>query len=435
MIATLAGALVPALVALGLQAAPQSRGTPPAPPPAAPPTTPLWSVTAPPGRLVLVANRGTSLLLTTNTRAAHHVRIAHTTLQDAATGRLVGVEALSLCLVTPGGCVAPDSLAAGRVHTLMLRVADSFTSAGTFVGGVVITADETTEPSTISLTIASTTVCNRLWGLLALAVGVLASWFVTVFARNRMLRDERMLPARALAEALATADKKASEAETDLGTKLDGLRAEIRTTADKLTTQALARYLPRPLASPFGQPAEVAAGYTVEIASCEKKTALLAYLAHHGIAAVRKRWDNPAQRAAATKALADFDQQAGTLASLDDARKLVAQHIAAMDAAAIPANVLHGAGPAAAAAPPPEPTVEQLQVRMMQLSGVLWLVWGLLTVGFGWFAVVYSNDGFGTMLDYAKALGWGLGMQAAGGQLQQLAPTSVTTALSVTLPK
>ena len=81
------------------------------------------------------------------------------------------------------------------------------------------------------------------------------------------------------------------------------------------------------------------------------------------------------------------------------------------------------------------PTVQQLNVDLRLLGLSMWVVWGLVTWVVGIGALLATNYGFGVGADYIKCFLWGLGVQTAGQQLQQLTPSSVSTAFSVTLPK
>jgi hypothetical protein len=51
------------------------------------------------------------------------------------------------------------------------------------------------------------------------------------------------------------------------------------------------------------------------------------------------------------------------------------------------------------------------------------------------FILVTTNYSFGIGLDYFKCFFWGLGIQIAGQQLQQLTPASVATTLNISMPK
>jgi hypothetical protein len=79
--------------------------------------------------------------------------------------------------------------------------------------------------------------------------------------------------------------------------------------------------------------------------------------------------------------------------------------------------------------------LQQLRVELQRLSIAMWVVWAFVTWIGGVGLLVMSNYGFGVGLDYIKCFLWGLGVQVAGQQFQQLAPSSVTTAFNVSVPK
>jgi len=68
------------------------------------------------------------------------------------------------------------------------------------------------------------------------------------------------------------------------------------------------------------------------------------------------------------------------------------------------------------------------------LNAGAWAIWAAITTVTGAGTLVFSNIAFGTPLDFVKAFLWGVGVQVAGQQLQQLLPANVSTALGITLP-
>jgi hypothetical protein len=62
-------------------------------------------------------------------------------------------------------------------------------------------------------------------------------------------------------------------------------------------------------------------------------------------------------------------------------------------------------------------------------------VWGAVTLLAGYAALILSNPGFGTSMDLVACFFWGLGVQIAGQQIQQLTAGNITTALHVGVPK
>lgn len=84
---------------------------------------------------------------------------------------------------------------------------------------------------------------------------------------------------------------------------------------------------------------------------------------------------------------------------------------------------------------PSFPTTKELRLESRRLSIAVWLIWGAVTVVTGVAALVLTSQGFGSAFDYIKCFLWGLSIQAAGQQLQQLTPSSVTTSLKLPVSK
>ena len=83
----------------------------------------------------------------------------------------------------------------------------------------------------------------------------------------------------------------------------------------------------------------------------------------------------------------------------------------------------------------PLPTRAQLLIRVAHIVGAVWFLWAVLTLITGFAALILTNPAFGVPADYVKCFLWGIGVQMAGQQLQQLGPGSISTALGVSIPK
>ena len=77
-------------------------------------------------------------------------------------------------------------------------------------------------------------------------------------------------------------------------------------------------------------------------------------------------------------------------------------------------------------------SVHELQLRNERINWIMWGLWLVVTVALGVYLLVDTQPGFGTSSDLWKCFFWGLGISVAG---QQFNPSTVTTALNVTLPK
>jgi hypothetical protein len=81
------------------------------------------------------------------------------------------------------------------------------------------------------------------------------------------------------------------------------------------------------------------------------------------------------------------------------------------------------------------PSTTDLNVSLRRMNLSVWIIWGVITLMAGVAAVILTNQGFGTPMDYVKCFFWGLSIQAGGQQLQQLSPTAVATDFKISVPK
>lgn len=217
--------------------------------------------------------------------------------------------------------------------------------------------------------------------------------------------------------------------------KLPTLVKDLQTIISDLSSSALTRYVGSWIPSPFGaaDPA-IATAYATYLQERSDRLAQLVYIADHGVEPAVAEWRlypptaaNDAARDAALTAMDGFAADpTKTIAQLqiDVGTALTTLRAALSGVAAA------GAIPAAA----PLPSTHQLLVMRDSVFLAVWLIWAVVTIAAGFAALVLTNHGFGTCADLVKAFFWGLGMQMAGEQLQQLRPSSVTTALGITLP-
>jgi hypothetical protein len=73
-------------------------------------------------------------------------------------------------------------------------------------------------------------------------------------------------------------------------------------------------------------------------------------------------------------------------------------------------------------------------VQIDAVNAGVWVAWAVVTLVAGVAALVGTNPGFGTWLDFVKCFFWGLGAQIVGDRLQDAKPSQVAASLGVTLP-
>jgi hypothetical protein len=120
------------------------------------------------------------------------------------------------------------------------------------------------------------------------------------------------------------------------------------------------------------------------------------------------------------------------MATEADAAKLVAQALQA----SVFKQAFELAGGAQGADAPPRAalSLQRISTEIDVLSGATWLVYAILTAVSGFAALVLTNPGFGSCLDFVYCLFWGFGMPVTLEKLQQLSPTQVGKSVGVSLP-
>jgi hypothetical protein len=113
--------------------------------------------------------------------ALTNLSIGNSTLVDENTGVRLGAGFLRL----EGG---PALLASDTPGTAKLSVSEDFTASGQFKGNVSLLAPQLAEAASFELTVNSTSYWAWATGIAWLAVGIAASWYVTIYARARVAR-------------------------------------------------------------------------------------------------------------------------------------------------------------------------------------------------------------------------------------------------------
>ena len=394
---------------------------------------PRWTVTAP-AELTLMYNHAAPVLVTVYTAPVTQVGISHSTLLESETGELLIPQRLKLCRTADNACAPVTDLAAGS-HALFLVVSDGFTGKGDFKGVLHLQAAEVTQPTTMELTIHASSGNAWFRGTAMIALGVLISLLATVFLRQWSNRLDALAPAVVLRERLAGIASRILQSDPDIGGTMPRTQQRLTNLADQLTERWLdsKNFLPSKLASPFGG-GEDADGYRAHLAAKGEEVSALAVIADQAIPELVKAWKATPQHKAIIDARERIDAIGGKAATAAAAATEIAAVLAQMDADLTPAGAAAQAGPPGAV-PRPESTSIEIRSLQSRLALTAWSVWALITVAVGVASLIVGDKGFGTPLDYFKCFFWGLGIQAAGQQLQQLTPQAVATSFKLTLPK
>jgi hypothetical protein len=393
------------------------------------------TIKGPPARLVLVHNRETSLAVSTGEVPVNNLRIALSNLQDASTGALLPPEALALCLGTVTSCAEPLNIAANRTERVLLKVARQFETNGVFTGSVSLTADGKVGVESFDLTVLSTSRSSQFLGAVALAAGIGLSWFMLVWLRQRAFRAEALMPVAQLGDVLTELEAEVERAFRLTRRKLEGLEGQLKALRNAMKPSQLESlgYLPWTIPNPFKQAPDRSGEYKQFLTEQSRKVMCVAVIVRDGVKAALAMVPQAGTdgNVYLVAALAQLDAQAG-VDTVDAARVLVGKTLEELR------DKLRPPKPPAAAAPRdagPVPSVAELRGQLRELSATVWVFWGMLTLLTGIIALIATNNGFGAGLDFYKCFLWGLGVQVAGQSLQQLAPTAISTAFSISFPK
>jgi hypothetical protein len=374
-----------------------------------------WAVAGPPD-MVLAKGRRASITVTTGDRPATGIEIVQSSLQDPASRVSLGTEHLEL----EGGKRVPKS----STRELVFKVKETFSHAGTFTGSLTLRVDQQAATQAVNLTVYSSSWRRRAVGVFWIAVGILLSVFLGVYAKNKANRLEALRSAAALRERLPSLrlSLDAAEKKTSLP-QLLGLQ-------DQLEQQLTESFLDRQAMLPPKLPIDASSTKKLEdhLTKMAKLLAIVDEIVRRGIDPVIRDW-NEATPAPYEKALKDLDALADPAKELSLVREGVDQARAKLPSEEA-TSLVQGVRGA-----PRQRTASELAVELENLRGDVWLVWAVVTVALGFTVLILSNPGFGTGLDMMKSFFWGLGLQVAGQQLQQLTPGKVASRFSLPVPK
>lgn len=402
-----------------------------------------WSVTGPaspwivwqgfPGYRV-----STAVLISTADWPATNVRLAQSTLRDSLGLRSIDLADLALC--DDAGRCGSLSIEPRTARTLHLQLTSPTREAwtwfhGKYSGTLALAVDERPEAQALTVTVHASSWLARVIGVIALALGVALWWWANVWVRARLLRLEALKPVAVLREQIRVLRERLGRAPARelAATNLDAKLAEIDSS---LTTSALDRNnrLPPPPATLGGDTSTALKEFLMQQAG---RVTGIGVVVRDGL---ERLWreatggpaaGDPAVNAALRTAVARLDKEGADVAGEPEANTLVKDVLATYNAAkakAIAADALP--------LPPSEPvTMQELTWEIGRLHKRSWLLWGVLTVLTGAWALVFANAGFGTIFDLLFCLFWGFGLPTTLEKLQQVTPGAIATSAGVTLPK
>jgi hypothetical protein len=385
---------------------------------------PKFTWTVRPGPAVAIEPGGSvPLTVILGAVPATKVRLAQSTLVDKPTSNLPSNTGLKLCSTPADACGAVGDLAANSSRELWLH---GFARVGQFDGTITVAADEKAEGDTIQMSVAVSTMCRKLWGVAAIALGVVLAWFGTVYVRNAISRDLLLSPVVAARATLLDLQERLAKG-TPRATAIEGLCVDVAKALEdsKLVGKGLPPRFPLFVSATATSLADFKAYTQTQF----DWIAAIGLVVRQGLEVV---WASGPAAAGAPLSPADAVNKLSALLVTGAAAppSLDQLHVAvvAIVAQLTPAKAGAGAGGAAGS---PRTSIE-LQAHITRLSAAGWIFLLAVTALAGSYILVFGpgNAGFGTVLDYIKCVLWGLGLPA-GTQLMQATTGSIATSWSV----
>jgi hypothetical protein len=345
---------------------------------------------------------------------------------------LIAPNGLRLCRNSTGPCAAEKiDLPASFVTQLWLQGAEGI---GQYEGTVTLASAEKPEGEALTLTVYSTTTWHKVVGVLAILLGVVAAWLVTVFGRNLLNRAQLLLPAAVLRQRVGTLQPLPRD---PTGGGIQTIHGKITELMNRLMPAQLELVgLPRwfPVSTSIQLSAEDIEKYRKAVQEIANWVVDLEAIVHEGLEVIFSKWtpDLPANtKEVFAKAVRNLDQlvAAPTAPPIETVQQQIRAQTGAVNGALqvalAPGTGFGGYGGIR--------TVEQLSVQIAQVSALMWLVVVIATTTVGALALVLNNS-FGSSSDYVKCVLWGLGLPI-GSQALSATMTSVGTSLGITIAK
>jgi hypothetical protein len=423
-----------------------------------------WTVKGPVEQWVLAANPQTSLVVIIGDRPARNVSLVQSGLQDSTSKHQVGLNQLILCkegditcqqegavrcaaLQAPANATqisnntamnsqpSAGDLPPRRASTLALSVCPQFKDSGVFAGSVTLGTAEDATTQAVNLTILASSPRKRLVGFISILAGLLVWLFTALILRRQFNRNQLLQPFAELHDTLV------GLRATILNVKCPNITfnqtvAQLTQLEQGLSEKRLGNVIPSSLPSLLSNDSGTSSAYQQMLATVTEQVGAQTIVVR-GISAAWGKWNkNPAQQALVTAALQVLDNLNAPPAPVStqvDAQNAVTATLNKLNAdiAALPGAALAAAAPTA----PSLPTAREIQIRNQHLNYLAWLVWFVLTLAIGYYVMISTFPGFGTVTDLWKCFFWGLGIPLVGQQIQQLSPSTVSNTLNFSVPK
>jgi hypothetical protein len=369
----------------------------------------------------------TALLVTSRDQPVSGLRIALAKLSEQTLGLPIETQALELCVRAAGECAPTDVIPAHSSRTLFLRWKDEALRSGIFKGTIEFAADAAPTSKTLPVEVASSNWGVRLLGALVIVVSVLLAWLVNVRGRLVIARLSALKLTTAARAGFADLLRRVESFEGDTGIKLDRLTGDIDDRGNELSEAQLDAHSLLPSTSEFYKAFDDS-GLRAQLAQSETALKATMVVVRDGIEVLQERWSADTaggERQDIAKAAMHLNVHIKDEAT---AENLVKEALDMLPAA-------RGETFDAEESRTPSNQSAELNAQIESTNMIAWYVYLVLVSVGGISLLVVKAPGFGTSLDFVYCFFWGFGLPTALDKLQQLTPSGVVSALSVSVPK
>jgi hypothetical protein len=398
-----------------------------------------WTVQPPPTTWSLAKGRDIPFAITVGQVKANGVHLVSCSLVEKTNGTPLDCKYLKLCkALNPGDCGQSLQLGAQTAHPLLLRISDDFHEPGSYSGTITVGANEVVDgalPTPMQVTISSTTAWRQWTGVLVILLGIVAAFWVTVYRRNKMLRDQALIPAALLRQKLEDLDAVLEKSPIPADTwKPQQTGDQIKAFLSSLSPQCLAdnNYI----TARFPNPVVTVdtADYQGFLRNLVDSVSVLTAIVLEGFQVVWLHWEsaNADQRDQIRSVLKAIDGLAAIRGlALSEVQSRIQAFLGQLQDP-VRAKVALFSAPQQAQRQAPSLAVVNLDMHRLNLYG--WAAWLALTLFAGSVVLILTNPAFGTITDYVQCFLWSFGL-AAVGQLTTLNFGTVSSALGISLLK
>lgn len=337
-------------------------------------------------------------------------------------------QPLQLCSKAIGNCDGKSvELSANRTHSLWLRMPDGsgLPRPGTYAGSIQLVSDQDPKGLPIDLKLHVSDGFRQFTGAVLILLGVLTSFFVVRYLRQRADYLSLRRPLTLLQEEVAALRKEAEKLERGGQQKpfidaVDDLADELRNKGSLLPKGWEFWPMPDGARNPLDD-------YQAFLEASSSRLATLSTLFWRGWHPALMEW----REGSSPDVLHVVEQALEQLDVLTDQKQLTAENaggeakkiVTAMNGALAP--LFAKDGQSFDPAPKPEMSAQQLQFQLMIVNAAAWFIFAVLSWLVGVYLLILDRPDFGSPKDLLICFLWGFGLPSAGEGLARLTPAAI----------